>query len=159
MCYFLFFGFPERYRYGDLPKHPPHIVLTAVVPASNDGTSWYWITSGMCACDLYQPSEKPPKLDQMRKRYLKKGWSEAKIERALQSRQSKPLKRRGLRNDMKLWFSKCALVTGTLHFGVRWVDGDPMLVPGTVLCVSVQDLQKEGLELPGEGVLLVQVSK
>jgi hypothetical protein len=79
------------------------------VPASNPSLAGifprddrlFWITCGMCACDLYLGSMgKHVDLDRERNKYRAKGWSESKIDRALSARRAeRPAVARGQRDD------------------------------------------------------------
>ena len=52
------------------------------------GPHWSFVTRGGCSCDFYTNQDPSARLEQDRQRLARKGWSSAKIERALKSRMS-----------------------------------------------------------------------
>ena len=96
MCYFVTLGIPAKYRTavealakqrGGLGVEPvPNRSVARLFP---QGDALFVITNGGCSCDLYaEPSRSSPAADEanQRARYRRKGWSEAKISRALEAR-------------------------------------------------------------------------
>jgi hypothetical protein len=93
MCYFILVGFrPQAVRVakGLLRSvyHLRSVENPSVVAALPDGWSVGYLSDGTCACSLYGAPNPPEKsLDErlaaMRRQYRKRGWSDAKIERAL----------------------------------------------------------------------------
>ena len=98
MCYFVTVGVREAgvlildaekrrrdRRFGVSPVKNPHV--TAIFPPAD---KLFWITHGGCSCDLYlarkrgDPEEAT--VEKERTRYRNKGWSEAKISRALKAK-------------------------------------------------------------------------
>lgn len=91
MCYFVTIGVPERHagrireafsRGYQLDETKNASVLAAFPPHC----AARLLTSGMCSCDLYARPRSPLSGDReqrLRRKYAKRGWSEAKIERAI----------------------------------------------------------------------------
>jgi hypothetical protein len=86
------------------------------------------LTAAMCACDLYhrgsagQPRSARKRL---RKKYVKRGWSESKIERALAEATSRAVRPEfaGLRPDVAEWLAATARESGPLAVIVHWYTG------------------------------------
>ena len=130
MCWFLFLQIPadsiEEFRKAlpsDLNTHsisPPQV-------RSNVGKTVIHITEEMCSCGLYRDSalSESEKESKQRLKYSKRGWSDAKIERALHqtktSRQHKPKwLGKGLRPDLREAFAGLVPVLGELRLIVCW---------------------------------------
>lgn len=97
MCYFITIAVPSRFAekvrvhlrpgYGVGKTANPS--FTGFLPEDH---TMFTVTSGMCSCDLFQPPGDPQKsIDKIREQYAKpkyqnRGWSNAKIERAIQDK-------------------------------------------------------------------------
>lgn len=112
MCYFLTVGVEAdgaalldvesaRRRRGR------HLTISAASNASlaalfPRGDRLFWVTSGMCSCELCSGGRSRGHADpsRERKRYEERGWSEAKIARALEAKHAeRPTVTRGQRED------------------------------------------------------------
>jgi hypothetical protein len=130
VCYFIVVGVrDEGARVLELERQEREGF--GVVPAANadvaalfpTGDRLFWITHGGCSCDLVKSHASAPEADlkKQRAQYQKKGWSEAKIDRALKAKHaSKTQVPRGQRDDTPLERIDDLLVrlSGT-HGGVR----------------------------------------
>src|SRR5271156_4822792 len=112
MCYFIGLGLPspasgrliEEFERGYMLPPTSNASIRAGLPASFQSRL---LTSGMCSCDLYRRPGVPspePSPERMRDRYRKRGWSEAKIDRAISRSRARPGAARpgfsGLRADV-----------------------------------------------------------
>jgi hypothetical protein len=135
MCFFLTIAVPE--------KQVQHIAGTfgpgfqtfpsanaAVSAALPEGYVARVLTSGMCSCDLYSrpggAAAASPE-DHLRRKYEKRGWSEAKIVRALKQTeaQSKSHPRfAGVRADVVERLQRLCESGGGVALLVHWYNGD-----------------------------------
>ena len=91
MCYFVTIGVPERHagRIRDTFSRGYQLDETknaSVLAAFPADYAARLVTSGMCSCDLYARPRSPLSGDReqrLRRKYARRGWSEAKIERAI----------------------------------------------------------------------------
>jgi hypothetical protein len=108
VCYFLALGVDARIA-DQIASDQKWRRQLAVWPASNASIAalfpkrdrLFWVTHGGCSCDLgLARSDRDAELERDRRKYLAKGWSEAKISRALAAKhdERKPLLR-GQRED------------------------------------------------------------
>lgn len=68
----------------------------------------YDITTNGCSCDLFhpvQPNEENTKKESLVKKYKRKGWSDKKIERAIESHKKDVGNAHGFRSDLLGWFN------------------------------------------------------
>ena len=98
MCYFLTIGVRADGAVLIDGKHerPRHVCRLTIAPAFNPsvaslfprGDRLFWVVCGMCSCDLYPPGgiSKHTNFDRERNKYSAKGWSEAKIDRAMKAK-------------------------------------------------------------------------
>src|SRR4051794_39247903 len=112
MCYFLTIAVPSPHaeRIGGMfgrgfQTHPTaNPSVTSALPA---GYAARLITRGMCSCDLYarpRGADAPDPAAHLRREYERRGWSEAKIQRALEQIDVKASKKNratsGFRSDV-----------------------------------------------------------
>ena len=101
------------------------------------GCHGYALTDRHCSCDLYSwpADQKGAKetLLKLRRKYEKRGWSEAKIQRALNdpSAYIKPNKI-GLRADVRMLIADIVDEAGRVEFFVHFYSGDQMTEKLTV---------------------------
>lgn len=129
MCYFLELAIPEQNkdalallssrefqtcqeRETELAKHIPSKFITVS------------LLSHGCSCDLYRRSGQKRDLDKERMKYKKKGWSEAKIERALEGKQSDDEQKESLRADIKQAITNLLNKVDQLYVLFHWIDDD-----------------------------------
>jgi hypothetical protein len=135
MCYFITLGLPTtaenlaRDEFGRgfmlLPTSNPSI--RQVLPASFQALL---LTSGMCSCDLYaKPGARSAErsTDGLRARYRKRGWSDAKIHRAVQASskgRTTPVAFSGLRADIAAGVVSIVRAGVSIVWVVHWYSGD-----------------------------------
>jgi hypothetical protein len=124
MCYFITVALPEtdaaelarEFRGEFVPLHNPS--LAKQLPAGHKMLS---LVEGMCSCSIYMPSSPHTDPTKRREKYKKKGWSQAKIERAIreaeQSRQS-PGK------SLPRYLQEIAQFVPEFWVHVHWFSGD-----------------------------------
>src|SRR3954447_12403694 len=100
MCFFVTLAVPSQHarRIGEVfargfqTRPAANASVAAVLPA---GYAARLITSGMCSCDLYarpRGAAAPDPAAHLRRKYEERGWSEAKIKRALEQVEVQPSK-------------------------------------------------------------------
>lgn len=132
------------------------------------GLGEYLLTQGMCSCSLYaRPGQTPDeaareKTERLVRKYTGRGWSAAKIERAVQSSleaTSKQAAFTGLRNDVVELVARCARDFGTTALLVRW-DGrrptEDVAPPRRERPVRADELAATARSLQEEELLLIQ---
>lgn len=142
MCYFLAVGVQaagagrlateraRRHRGGHLTISPAsNASLVTLFPR---GDRLFWVTYGMCSCDLCLGSSSRRHVDsnRERKRYEERGWSEAKIARALEAKQAeRPTVARGQRDHtprelLRDLLSDLSVCDGGVRVFARSYSGD-----------------------------------
>jgi hypothetical protein len=136
MCYFIGIGLPppaagrllEEFGRGYMLSPTSNASIRAGLPASFHPRL---LTSGMCSCDLYHRPGVPspePSPERMRDRYRKRGWSEAKIDRAISRSRASPRAARsgfsGLRADVAAGILAVARDAGPLALVVHCYSGE-----------------------------------
>lgn len=101
----------------------------------------YWVTTGACSCSLYQnPDAFDKKIARIKKKYYqpkykKRGWTEAKMQRAIADQLANMQKiNLGLRFDLKTALFDVVKQAKTLSLYVHWYSGD--IGKETVPCFS-----------------------
>jgi hypothetical protein len=95
--------------------------LTKYTPL--DWTS-FTATSGGCSCNLYNPPvSEPGDRSILETKYRKKGWSNAKIQRALKSSKPAPTRSHGLRDDVVDLVAVLARAFGEIRLSLHWYSG------------------------------------
>ena len=133
MCYFITIGVPDSAaaalkksvaRGLRLDPGENHSIAQALPTEYRT----FELTSGMCSCDLYHSGSVSGFVtsdERLRKKYAKRGWSAAKIERALADGTSQPAQPEfvGLRPDVATWLAAAAGNLGPLAVIVHWYRG------------------------------------
>lgn len=136
MCYFITLAVPsehvETLRHAVRPSFKPGPVANrSILSLLPQDYETFLLTSDGCSCGLYypesasRPSSKSP--ERLRKKYAKKGWSEAKIQRAIEScdaAYSQREKEVGFSDDVIYALSGLAECVGRLAVFVHWYSGD-----------------------------------
>ena len=135
MCFFITIAVPARNAdlvpqvFGrDFRTDPT--ANPAIAAALPTGYALMLLTSGMCSCSLYSvplSDAQPDPEDHLRRKYAKRGWSDAKIARAVeQAKQSgtKNLHVRGLRPDVVTRLQELCQTAGKVAVIVHWYGGD-----------------------------------
>ena len=90
----------------------------------------YVLTTGMCSCDLYSsPSDDETPEEHTRKlqeKYKEKGWSGAKIQRAINDATAAEKHLRGLRADTRELIARVAKASKRVYVFVHMYSGDQM---------------------------------
>ena len=136
MCFFVTVAVPSQYvdRIGEVFGRGFQTHETAnpsVMAALPAGYAARRITSGMCSCDLYgrrRTAEAPNPVAHLRRKYEKRGWSEAKIKRALEQVAVKESKTNrassGFRSDVLSGVETLCRAAGSVALLVHWYSGD-----------------------------------
>ena len=135
MCYFLTLALPsssvsrlrDEFQRGFVVLPTSNPAIRRALPGSFE---LRLLTSGMCSCDLYREpgSQFPPRPseDELRARFEKRGWSRAKIERAVSqslARADGRLSFSGLRADVAARITALAQAEGPLALVVHFYSG------------------------------------
>jgi hypothetical protein len=106
----------------------------SVVQAFGAAAHPYWLTSGQCSCDLVpsppsddaQPKAGPSLEVRLRRKYERRGWTKAKIDRAVAdslAASASPTLPPGFRQDVAEMLSGLAKRFGRVQVIVHWFDG------------------------------------
>jgi hypothetical protein len=126
MCHFLTISVP-RNQVPDVPEEFRRKLHFAehTNPSITKYTPPDWIsftaTSGGCSCGFYSASDEKARLT---KKYQKKGWSDTKVRRALDSHKSKPVRSAGLRSDVVGLVTELIYVFGEIRLSLHWYSGE-----------------------------------
>jgi hypothetical protein len=134
MCYFLTLGVPAKCADVMNSTAPRGFALNLVQNQSvlaqlPPDFRTYHLTSGMCSCDLYRRHSKRAEdpSEFLRRKYRKKGWSDSRIERAVEQ-SSKHAKHKkpfvGLRPDAATIVGELARKTGRVAVIAHFYHGD-----------------------------------
>jgi hypothetical protein len=136
MCFFVTVAVPLQYadRIGEVFGRGFHTHATAnpsVTAALPPGYAARLITSGTCSCDLYarpRSAQAPDPAVHLRRKYQKRGWSEAKIKGALEQAAVKESKTNratsGFRSDVLSGIEALCRAAGSAALLVHWYSGD-----------------------------------
>jgi hypothetical protein len=136
MCFFLTVAVPakhadrisEVFGRGFQTHASTNPSVTAAFPVGYEARL---VTSGMCSCDLYARPGAAAASDpaaHLRRKYERLGWSEAKIQRALEqavasaSKLHRPTS--GFRDDVTERLGALCRAAGSVAFVVHWYNGD-----------------------------------
>lgn len=130
MCHFLTIAVPGR-AVPEVPKEyrrKVHFVkqtnrsVTKFTP-----TDWisFIAISGGCSCDFYRtPHDTTENRSNQLQKYQKRGWSEAKIQRTLESQKVPPTRCAGLRDDIRDLVTNLTNELGEIRLFLHWYSGD-----------------------------------
>lgn len=136
MCYFVTVAVPSQHagRVGEVfgrgcqARPTANPTVTAALPA---GYAALLITRGICSCDLYarpRGAGEPDAAAHLRRKYENRGWSDAKIRRALEQvevRASKTARAvSGFRPDVITGFEALCRAAGSVALLVHWYSAD-----------------------------------
>jgi len=135
MCYFLTLGVPAKSADIMTSAAPRGFAIglvqnRSVLAQLPPEFRTYLLTSGMCSCALYRRRSKRTEdpSEFLRRKYRKKGWSDSRIERAVE--QASKAKARnespfvGLRADVATIVAEIAHQTGRVAVIVHFYNGD-----------------------------------
>lgn len=133
MCYFLTIGIP-RSHIAWLENHDP--AGLDVTPAENPSLAKiigrefeiFIAVSGQCSCSLYHSANvcqaARNRLEKRREKYIRQGWSEEKILRAIgPKRRVSPIDFAGLRDDARRWLVQVAETCGQVGVVIHFYNG------------------------------------
>ncbi len=141
MCYFITIAVPKN-KAENFEKTVPrglHIGATSNRTLKNhlpDDVSLYLVMSGGCSCDLFSENSKGIRNDdleehvaKLRRKYQKKGWSEAKTERAIAqamkgATSSAGKEKSGLRFDVREFLAGLLNDMKEIGVFVQWYGGN-----------------------------------
>ena len=159
MCYYITVAFPKATANSILTSLPKGLNSSAFsnpsvskrLPKDYESVA---IITAMCSCDLYsspaKPDEKEKEKEALRRKYKKKGWSENKIQRALNDHEKNlKVRRDGFRDDFFSWI--CDLsekAPNSLFILVHFYGGDLEteelnINQSTVKAVELRSLQQK----------------
>lgn len=165
MCHFLTITVPGR-AVPEVPKEYRRKVH--FVEQTNRSVTEFappdWISfiaiSGGCSCDFYRtPHDTPENRSNLKQKYQKRGWSEAKIHRALESQKDAPTRCAGLRDDIRDLVTNLTNELGEIRLSLHWYSGDVEtedFILDDVGCVSVADFRRDTTALREETTLTIQ---
>jgi hypothetical protein len=169
MCYFITVGIPDE----DVPLLDDHLprgldlapsANPSVLEQMGPGFRTYLLTSGGCSCDLFRKPRTATEHDEqelLRHKYEKKGWSAAKIDRALaQRRQSRgPEPSPGLAIVVQRFLAQLATRAGQVAVLVHWYRGDvekTQFACKTGRVLPAETVSAEGLPLEADEIVRVK---
>ena len=124
MCYMIVVGLSEKGVDKWLARLPERITVRPSDRTASlivmGGFQPMFVTTGMCACDLYQPIS-TTKIDGRRKKYKRKGWSKARSERALSKQKPKGFVG-NLDPSLRIWLAEAAQEIGQAYLFVYWIS-------------------------------------
>lgn len=130
MCHFLTIAVPGK-GVPEVPTgfrrkiHFTYHANRSVAEHTPDDWTSFTATSGGCSCDFYRPPNNAPEdRSKLEKKYRKKGWSDTKILRALESRQTPVTQSAGLRDDILALVTNLVNVFGEVRLSLHWYSGD-----------------------------------
>ena len=134
MCFFLCAGVPSEHGWRLREAFTPGYTLVpntnaAIVSAFPRRFEIAFVTTGMCSCDLYarQGSSPADAGEHLRRKYAKRGWSDARIAKAVdQAMKARPERagRSGLRHDVVDRLCLLCRAAGEVAAAVHWYRGD-----------------------------------
>lgn len=130
MCHFLTIAVPRK-TVPDVPNAFRRTIRfdEQANPSVTEHVPRDWIcftaTSGGCSCDFYRVAIEPwDSTLRRRKKYEKKGWSDAKVQRALGCHKETTLRPTGLREDIFELVSCLTNALGESRLGLHWYNGN-----------------------------------
>lgn len=174
MCFFLTIAVPAQHadRIDDVfgrgfQSHPSDnpFVAAALPP----GYAARFITRDGCSCGLYARRNDEPADDHtasLRRKYAKRGWSEAKITRAVGQVEARGWKSApptpGLRSDVVDRLQTLCQIAGRVALLVHWYSGDVQgekLSPRRAQPCSCDQLPARAQELDEDELLIAEVPR
>ena len=163
MCYFITIGVPPEHGETLRRLVPRGLRVepsqnTSIAKAVGDGHGLFVITSGGCSCGLYRSAPDGDAYDdirereaRLRKKYANKGWTDAKIQRAIGS--AHPVASSGfvgLRDDACALLAQLAREAGRVGVVVHFYSG--RVEDETIHLGAVQSMTAAAIEC-GEQVI------
>jgi hypothetical protein len=130
MCHFLTIAVPGK-SVPEVPKafrrkiHFAEHTNRSVTERIPSNWICFTVTSGGCSCGFYRaPNEAPDDRSKLEMKYRKKGWSEGKIQRALESTNDAAARSAGLRDDVLELVTDLTNTFGEIRLSLNWYSGD-----------------------------------
>jgi hypothetical protein len=162
MCYYITIGLPENSELN--PKDHLQFLVdsqqnTSIRIAFGSEFKLFYISEGYCGCSLYNKPHQSEEELKLRSQYEKKGWSEAKISRAIACKLSNT--QRGLRSDLRQQLVKLVSELKSLLLLVHHYAGD--IDEETITIhekkeISVSDLLNNKAIIPEDIVIWIKGS-
>jgi hypothetical protein len=171
MCYFLTVAVPAKHvDFLERLFQPEFQTLALTNPHAATAFPLDYIprviTSGICSCDLFASPDRTQTDDftaQLRLKYQREGWSEAKIQRAIEqaetSRARSPRLERGLRSDVVDRLRKLTETAGAAGVFSHWYAGDvasETLELQRLPSCGLDDFPQRAAELNEDQILIVK---
>lgn len=168
MCHFLTIAVPRKSvpevpeKFRRTIRFDEHTNQSVIRHAPSEWTC-FTATSGGCSCDFYRvPFDDSDDSANRVKKYQRKGWSDAKIQRALDCRKEIPRVAPGLREDILELVTDLTSELGEIRLALHWYSGDvetekfPLLDAGEV---SLADFRENSTLLEVESTLGIQANQ
>jgi len=130
MCHFLTISVPSP----SVPEVPEHLrreihfseqLNRSVTKHTPPNWTSFVATSGGCSCDFYRAGDDSSAGESKRiSKYRKQGWSEAKIQRVIESRATATIRSAGLRDDVVGMVAEFTHAFGQIRLSLHWYSGD-----------------------------------
>jgi len=167
MCFFLTIAVPSKHAdqiaqvFADRFQSRP-TCNASVLSALPQHYAGQLITRNGCSCDLYarpQTANSIDRAEHLRRKYEARGWSQAKIARAMEQAQSTTLQTptSGLHADVIERIQTLCRSVGSIALRVHWYDGDvetELLSPTHAQPCNFTDLPARAQQLNEDQVLL-----
>ncbi|MBW3622116.1 MAG: hypothetical protein KY468_01745 [Armatimonadetes bacterium] len=156
MCYRIVIGLPQAVEekwLSRLPERMNHWMSS--YSGLSERMSHFTprvVGTSMCSCDLYHGE--PDQTQQLRKKYERKGWSEARIIRVLESREKEL--RYALDSDFLRWLTIAAEDAKTAYLWVHWESTD-----SSIQCevqISTDELRDHSVRIGEEKLYHISAS-
>lgn len=165
MCHFLTIAVPGK-TVPEVPRefrrtiHFAEQANRSVTEHTPPDWTSFTATSGGCSCDFYRSSTSAPEdRSKLEKKYRKKGWSDAKILRALESHKPTPTQSPGLRDDVLDLVADLANAFGEIRISLHWYSGDvetENFALNDAGCISLEDFGRDTTALGDETTIQIK---
>ncbi len=144
MCYFITVSVPNNEAETLRSKAPRNLhLIESNNPSINqhmpENYISYIVTTGGCSCDLFsegpEEDEQEKRISKLRRKYKRKGWSDAKIERSISQAISaaQASRKAGLRDDLRFYLSDVIEELNEMRIVIHWynsgVETEKFLLP------------------------------
>jgi hypothetical protein len=165
MCHFLTIAVPGT----SVPEVPTefrrkihfadHTNRSVIRHAPSDWIS-FTATTGGCSCDFYRGNDHAPDdREKLEKKYREKGWSDAKIQRALKSQKDALGRSAGLRDDVLELVTDLTNEFGEIRLSLHWYSGDVETEDFALIdagCISLEDFRRDTTAFREETTIKIQ---
>jgi hypothetical protein len=152
MCYFITLEMPNEYVEEWQEKLPGSISIGPNIypelQSSIADNDLICITHDGCSCDLFRRSKNTEE-DKLRNKYKKKGWSNAKIDRALANHSDSGQNKDALSLAFESWLCDLAALNVPVRLFVHW-DSKELKQDKTTSIISNADLRERKVRIPEE---------